>query len=401
MFQKIKPSPEQENKEKIQLTGEDFAAQNPYYASIARGYHLAQMILFGLLAGFVILSMLIRSDDITYENLFYLFKDIHAAVDSDDVSFSTLVYDADEIQDFAPHRDGLAVVGESGLTVFSATGRQTLVQPLNMKTPYLLSSSRCLLVWEQGGHDFSLYNAFVRIHAGKTQGEIICAAISDSGWFALAEQSGSSSTISVYNKHSNLKAEHFKDALTTALAINDAGDILAVVTTVASGGTYQTKVEMYRTGTDQVLQQWELSDAFPIACSFADDKTLYLTTTDRMLVLKKNGETAVDVLYEQDIDRAFYTDLGYALLFHNGTLSLYDKEGTVIGHRADSQNIRNVLIGRQMIYMITDHALIEYNIETGNGAQTEYDFPIQDLLWYAEDELLLCSRSSARYIKIK
>ena len=51
--------------EKIRLSGEDYAAQNPYYAAIARGYHLAQLTLFGLLAAFVILSMLIRSDDIT------------------------------------------------------------------------------------------------------------------------------------------------------------------------------------------------------------------------------------------------------------------------------------------------------------------------------------------------
>ena len=61
-------------KEKIRLSGDDFAAQNPYHAAIARGYHIAQLTLFSLLACFVILSMLIRSDDITYENLFYLFK---------------------------------------------------------------------------------------------------------------------------------------------------------------------------------------------------------------------------------------------------------------------------------------------------------------------------------------
>ena len=196
---------------KVKLSGEDFAAQNPYYAAIARGYHLAQLTLFGILTGFIIISMLIRSDDITYENFFYLFKDIHAAVDSADVSFTTLVYNADETQDYATYRGGLAVAGESGLTVFSATGRQTMVQTLNMTTPHLLTSSRCILVYEQGGNEFSLYNSFARITAGKSADPISCAAISDSGWFALASQSGTSSKIAVYDKHSDLKTEHFKN----------------------------------------------------------------------------------------------------------------------------------------------------------------------------------------------
>ena len=49
--------------EKIRLSREDYAAQNPYYAAIARGYHLVQLALFGPLAVFVIFSMLIWSED--------------------------------------------------------------------------------------------------------------------------------------------------------------------------------------------------------------------------------------------------------------------------------------------------------------------------------------------------
>ena len=59
------------SEEKIRLSGEDFAAQNPYYAAIARSYHIAQLTLFSILACFVMLSMLIRADEITYENFFY------------------------------------------------------------------------------------------------------------------------------------------------------------------------------------------------------------------------------------------------------------------------------------------------------------------------------------------
>lgn len=386
---------------KVKLSGEDFAAQNPYYAAIARGYHLAQLTLFGILTGFIILSMLIRSDDITYENFFYLFKDIHAAVDSADVSFTTLVYNADETQDYATYRGGLAVAGESGLTVFSATGRQTMVQTLNMTTPHLLTSSRCILVYEQGGNEFSLYNSFARITAGKTDAPISCAAISDSGWFALASQSGTSSKIAVYDKHSDLKTEHFKNGFIASLALNASGDLLAIVTTDVTNGTYQTKLQLYRPGTDQMIQEWSFSEFFPLSCSFVDDKTLYLTATDRMLVLHKNGECLVDSAYDTYIDRVFYSKDGYALLFSDMTLAIYRKDGSLIGERADAKDIRSVLIGKEFVYMMTEYTIISYEIDTGKGTQKIYDFPMQKLLWYSEEELLLCSRSTARYVRIQ
>ena len=385
--------------EKIRLSGEDYAAQNPYYAAIARGYHLAQLTLFGLLAAFVILSMLIRSDDITYENFFYMFKDIHAAVDSHDVSFQTLVYNADETQDFATYRGGLAVAGESGLTVFSATGRQTLVQALNMTFPKLITSTRCILVYELNGNDFALYNSFARITSGTTTAPICCAAISDAGWFALATQSESVATVAVYDKHSDLKAEHFINGYITGLSLNDSGDLLAILTTDAVAGAYESKLTLYRPGTDTSLKQWNFEDFFPIACEFATDKTLYLTSTNRMLILDRDGEILTDISTENTIYRAFYSDEGVALLESDATLSLYRKDGTMIGQRADADSIRSVLIGNENIYMMSENSLLKYSLTDGQGTQLDYNFPLQKLLWYSENELLLCSRSTARFIR--
>ena len=396
-FHRLKKTQETE---KIHLSGEDFAAQNPYYAAIARGYHIAQLTLFGILAGFIILSMLIRSDDITYENFFYLFKDIHAAVDSADVSFQTLVYNADETQDFATYRGGLAVAGESGLTVFSATGRQTMVKSLNMTAPKLLASSRCILVYEQNGNDFALYNSFTRIMSGQSEDPICCAAISDSGWFALASQSGTSAKVSVYDKHSNLKTEHFVNGLVTALSINTSGDLLAILTTDAVGGTYQSRLTLYRPGSDDMVNEWFFENFFPLSCNFADNQSIYLVSADRMLVLNRNGDILVDVSQKSMINRVFCSKEGYALLKNDGVLSIYRKDGTMIGQRANAEDVRSVLIGSERIYMMTEHTLLQYTVASGQGEQTTYDFPLQKLLWYSEDELLLCSRSTARFIRI-
>ena len=385
--------------EKIKFSSEDFASQNPYYAAIARGYHIAQLTVFGLLSAFIILSMLIRADDITYENFFYLFKDIHAAVDSHDIGFQTLVYNADETQDFATYRGGLAVAGESGLTVFSATGRQTLVQTLNMTSPKLLTSTDCILVYELNGNDYALYNSFARISAGKSDAPIRIATLSDSGHYAIATQDDANAKISVYNKHSSLITEHFVNGYVTALSLSPDGDLLAILTTDAVNGNYQTKFTLYRTGTEKKIVEQSFDDFFPLSCRFADNKTLYLTAQNSMLVLDGNGQITVSILSASQINRVFYSEAGYALLSEDGTLTLYHKNGSIIGQREHAQDIREVLIGQKHIYMITEYSLIEYSIENGQGTQTDFDFPLQQLLWYSEDELLLCSRSTARFIQ--
>lgn len=398
-LKKGKFSSDSEKSEKINLSSEDFASQNPYYAAIARGYHIAQLAVFGLLSAFIILSMLIRSDDITYENFFYLFKDIHAAVDSHDIGFQTLVYNADETQDFATYRGGLAVAGESGLTVFSATGRQTLVQTLNMTSPKLLSSTDCILVYELNGTDYALYNSFARISAGQSDSPIRAATLSDSGRYAIATQNDSSAKIAVYNKHSSLIVEHFLNGYVTALSLNSNGDLLAVLTTDAVNGNYQTKLTLYRTGTEEKILEQRFDGLFPLSCEFADNKTLYLTTQNNMLVFNRNGDITVSILSASPINRAFYSEAGYALLSEDGVLTLYKKNGTIIGKRENAQDIRAVLIGQEHIYMITEYSLIEYSMKDGQGTQTDFDFPLQQLLWYSEDELLLCSRSTARFIQ--
>ncbi|MBQ7321202.1 MAG: hypothetical protein IJW99_03820 [Clostridia bacterium] len=387
--------------EKIKLSGEDFAAQNPYHASVAREYHIAQLVLFSLLALFVILSMLIRSDDITYENFFYLFKDIHAAVDSENVTFTSLVYNADDAQDFDTYRGGLAVAGSSGLTVFSATGRQTLSRQWNMNAPRLHTSSRYILVYDQGGTDFYLFNAFSRIYSGKVKGNLTCAAVSDAGWLAVASQNGSSSVISVYDKYNHLKAEHFKNAFATALALDQKGNLLAIVTTDTLQGHYLTKIELYAAGTDTLLREWSFEGLFPLKCAFADNEILYLTGTDRMLILNTDGEILSDLSFTQKITKAHYSEQGYALNLSDGSLQIFDRNGELLGARDEGENIHSVLVGEDRIYMMSEGELMTYHRETGSSTSQTFDFSVHELLWYSEDELLLCSRSIARFLNLK
>jgi hypothetical protein len=154
---------------------------------------------------------------------------------------------------------------------------------------------------------------------------------------------------------------------------------------------------LYQPGTDRLVQEWVFSDFFPLECSFADSETVFLSGAKRALVLNRDGEISVDLSFDTPICRTFHSEMGFALLSDGGELSIYGKNGELIGIRQGAENIRSVLVGDETVYMMTDDTLMAYQIATGESAVTTYTYELQKLLWYSEDELLICSRSTARY----
>ena len=159
---------------------------NDYYESVSERYGVAQVILYMALLAFVSISLLSNTGLITYQNLYYFFKDLNASAETVDVLHTDAVsYPTDVSQSFALYRQGLAVAGNTSVTVFTATGRQVLSQSIQYQNPVAVGSGKYLLVYELGGTQYSLYNSYTQIFSGRTQEPLRGAAVSSSGMYAL------------------------------------------------------------------------------------------------------------------------------------------------------------------------------------------------------------------------
>ena len=144
--------------------------QNAHYEAISARLGILQVILYFVLFAFVILSFISNTELITYRNFYYFFKDLNTSFESisvyseESVSYST----ADE-QSFVLYRNGLAVAGNTSVTIFTETGRQTLSQTIAYKHPFAEGSGKFLLVYELGGTHYSLYNSYTQIYAGTSE----------------------------------------------------------------------------------------------------------------------------------------------------------------------------------------------------------------------------------------
>ena len=112
------------------LSGEpiDFSAPSiPYYENLAARLGFAKVVLYMVLLVFVVVTVISNHTLITYENLYYLAKDIGAASQTAKAHADSLSYPISSGgADFALYRGGLVISGGEVVTAMSASGRQTL-----------------------------------------------------------------------------------------------------------------------------------------------------------------------------------------------------------------------------------------------------------------------------------
>lgn len=372
--------------------------KNQYLEKVSSKYRLIQIVLSGFLAVFVLVSMIVRSEDITYENLFYLFKDFDTVSGSQGANFSTLVYGANSNQSFSDYRGGLAVVSSESLTVFTATGRQALDVSLSYASPRLLTSDKYLLVYGQGEDRFSIYNSFARLRSFTVDGEIRCSALADNGCFAVSYVDQTyASVISVYQSSLQLKMQFWKNSYVTAMCFDRSGKYLTVASTEARGGKFITVLETFAVGDDKVIQSFEVENDVCSEIAYFYNDWLLFCGLDRWVLWDSEG-TKVREGSMSSPESLYVSEYGFAYL-SGEVLRIFDEEGGLIGERVASDKTKEVYVGKDEVLMLIENNLYRFNRLDGSGSVQSFDFQISDLLCYGMGRVLLCSRSKARYIK--
>ena len=124
--------------------------RNEYYENISAGLGIMQVVLYLSLFAFVVLSFLSNTNLITYQNFYHFFQDLNASAERVDIfTHDSVSYSTDEEQSFTLYRKGLAVAGNTGVTIFSATGRQLVSHGIQYNDPVAVGSGKYLLVYER------------------------------------------------------------------------------------------------------------------------------------------------------------------------------------------------------------------------------------------------------------
>lgn len=393
-------------KKKQEITIE--TPQNEYYENISANLGILQVILYFSLFAFVVLSFLQNTNLITYQNFYYFFKDLNASAETVDVmATDSVTYPTNEEQSFTLYRKGLAVAGNTSVTVFTATGRQTVSEIINYHDPVAVGSGKYLLVYELGGTHYSVYNSYTQIHTGKSDEPILGAAVSDSGMYALISSSEEySSVVSLYSSHFSLLNRYNKNGYVMDISIHEKGKLIAILTSSPEDGLFETKLELYEPGKGVIKASAEIGSSLALSCSFTSSGMIGVLCSDGVSFVTQRGE--VDSFYGFDgkeISDAVLNEDGIAICLSPTVISeknhiiVFDKNGKMLYNERASEAIEDIARCGETVYLLSTGKVYSLNVKSGEATSFSCNTDQRKLLAVSEREALLCSPQKAEYVR--
>lgn len=288
------------------LSGEpiDFSSPSiPYYESLAARMSFARVVLYMVLLVFVVVTVVSNHRLITYENLYYLAKDIGASTltahsEADHISYPISSAEGD----FALFRGGIAIAGSEVVTVMSGSGRQTLSDNVAYADPCIVAGDRFCITFGRGESSFAVYNAFVRVHAETTEFPIYDAAAGGNGSFAVVTRSRDyTSEVLLYDGNMERLADYHLNGYVTGLAMNAEGDRLGVVSAEAQNGIWVTKITVIRIGNRITQSSAVISGSLGSTCGFVTDDRFAVLLSDRLMVFDGDATVTGETIFSGSV----------------------------------------------------------------------------------------------------
>ena len=382
---------------------------NPYYEKISADLGILQVVLYLVLFSFVVLSFLKNTDLITYQNFYYFFKDLNASAEAVDVFASDSVsYPTAEQQSFTLYRNGLAVAGNQSVTVFTATGRQTVSQSIQYKNPTAVGAGKYLLVYELGGTQYSVYNSYTQLHMGTTEYPILGAAVSDSGSFALISRAESTNcTVSFYTDQFKLYRRYHRNDFVMDVSLDAQGERLAMLISSAADGRFVTRLELceVRDEDERSMKTVEISDSLALSCSFMKNG---------VGVLCENGFTFVDTDGKTTVGASFSSAdlvsvcfgkeyaafcLESAPLREEKQIIVFDKRGKMVYNETTKDRLTDLVVCDGVLFYHTADEICRLELSTKRIVRMACTVGERRVLAVDRDEILVCSPQKAEFIR--
>jgi hypothetical protein len=383
-------------------------AYNDFYASVSILFRIASFILFIAFLVYIVYSAFGSQALFSYDGFDYLVRNFALTFDEkrSDTVYS-IRYNPDASRSFALIDNKLALSGNSGISIFSETGRLLCTDSFSFKSPIMLSSDKYALVYDSGNNDYVIYNSFTRVHARSTDKPIRGASMSRDGSFAIITSSDEyNSTVEVYNQNFKLINRFNKSGYVVDVDIENGRVLISTVNNSAELGCYKLEVILYDLSTEQTVFSDELECSLPLSCKMTTDGFIAVCSNESILYNLRKDKFEIHS-YEESYLSDFYisSELLVLILDRPGHELLYDIlainiENDVIYQYSFEQPVYDFVLMDNNTCILTEGGLRILSPESDSiilfdGAAKDCKLLVNNMR-----SLYLCSSTSAPLIDI-
>ena len=268
----------------------------------------ARYVLLIVFIAFCVYCIGFFRDNITMDNLRYLFKYINLSYSDSTPSDATITVNTEENSEFLMLHNDLAVVSNSGCELYDFAGNKLYSYDYAYSNAAFSTNGKNILVYDTAGTELAIYSSVSKIYQADFDYKIKSAYINDMGYFAVinAEKTYRSGVI-VFDRDGN---EMFRwmtpDKYITGVALNSNASEVICSAVYNKSGEFVTELSVYSTSTGQKLYTYTANDALGIKLGISNNKDrIYLLTDSSFMCFDNQLQGISSIPYRRNNAKFF------------------------------------------------------------------------------------------------
>lgn len=359
----------QRSEEKLPRMSEEQDASG-YYERISSALSKTKFVVLLVLGIYVLSSLFVYGDKITYENARLLFYDFqNAAAVSNAEIVDTIKIPGDESRHGTVFRGELCFASKGGLRLMSTDGKEILYDARALYSPALSCSDRFAILYDRGYNSYSVYNSHSLISEHSTEFPIMHISSAQNGNYAVLTRTREyRSAIEIYSPSFKLKQRIKTDAFVLFTDFSKDGKTLVTVSIQSSLDSTDTHLTFYELGKESAYATVAIDNTFPLGTSFYDD-SMTLLTDSGIYCIDLNGEISGEFHTGLDSFDSFALYGRYACVYSENTEQpcavVCDASNGAIYKIELSSALRDISFGEDKVFLLLEGAVLAVDLESG------------------------------------
>lgn len=329
---------------------------------------LVKRLLFVTIIAYVALFFLMNTSYLSIDNMRRFAYSAKTALTQTSASANDVItYSSGNIPVFSPFKDGITVLSDSSISVYSRDNIRFSVHSVNYRNPVLRVSDEYILCFDRGGKKLSVYNSFDLLFEKEFSDVIINADIDDSGRIAvITEKYGYKGQLAVFNTSFEERFLWYSaDSYLVDVAFTSTNSV-SVVSVVQNMENIDTVVYSLNYSAGEERAKVVSQSTFPISVSKKNDGSVEILSETGLISFRSGGCNTV-YSYGSRVPYKFhqsdkYTVFAYDLNTPNKHFSVYVTD--ITGNKQFEtivENVKSVSAFSDTIFVLTSEKLLAFD----------------------------------------